>query len=156
MSQIQAVEIQDRAGKLVELYRKLWAKRFQDAPVLDVSSSMESARFLIIKMGYERSQTLITNYMALEDDWILNQGFSLEWLKGNVNKVLVKTNQQQKVDAIYWVVGFSESLVPVLSKNQWEMGKEYWWKPMLFEEYKTKYPNGIKHEKNADSHDVLF
>lgn len=117
MSTLETVIIQGNAQRLLQLYTSLFKDRFGADPILDVNECMEVLRWLIQKVGAEKAEQLLTVFFSLNDEWVINRAFPLQWLQKNINQVIAASVTVDKANRPLYVVGYTTSGVEVLSTN---------------------------------------
>ena len=134
---LESQTLQVKAGTLLEVYRKAFKCRFGQEPDINVSDDTETLRYVIEKIGFDRAKALLECYLLIEDDWLTSQGFSLRWFKNNINRVITQSASHSQTTGLRpkFVVVISVSGHPVCSHNQSEMGPNYWFKPMLWNDW---------------------
>lgn len=162
---INSVDAQVKAGKLLDSYRQNFEARFSESPMVDVGSAMEICKWLVHNVGYEKSLALLHAYFQLKDEWIEKMGYSLQWFKDNINKVIISSGLRNKGDFPVYVVAISESGRPVFSYNKFELKEyfhkgdsPYYYKPVLMSDWvklsTEKKPQVKKEDLEAVGNDV--
>lgn len=113
--QVFGVKTHNQGNKLLQVYADAFKQRFGEAPITN-SDDGEILRNLIDRLGYDKVKTLLIKYLQIQDDWISGQGFSLQWFKSNLNRVITMTDtgNGKKTGPVY-VVNITDKGVPVCS-----------------------------------------
>lgn len=133
---LEAVDVQTKAGKLLDLWSQLFHNRFGEKPIVDISEMMEPFRWLATNFGYDKTVTLLPKYFQIQDDWIRNQGYSIQYFKNNLNKIIAMTGTSLSNEQ--YVVAMTECGAPVLNTNPSIMGTGFWFKPVLHNDWINK------------------
>lgn len=142
-----------KSGMLLDHYRGEFEKYTGEKPVLDVSESMDILKWMTNNVGYDRTRTLISRYFQTKDEWIKGQGFSLIFLKNNVNKIITTTGVLNSVPKPLYVVNISDSGTPITSNNPNIFAGETRFVPQLWDDWvrcgvEQKLALSTKSEKN--------
>lgn len=129
-----------KAGKLLELYKKCFEEKLGQAPMLNIGEAMDVLRWLINNLGYERSVLLIPAYFRIDDDWIKSQGFSLDWFRNNINRVIAMAGKAIRGTEPIYVVNFTTGGYPVCSTNPHAMIEHTRFIPQLWDAWVRTEP----------------
>lgn len=135
MPNVFEVELFRRVQDSVDAYKKAFKELFQAEP--DVTDEDKSAmRRLLQRHKFKSSdlKLLIAAYLALEDDWLRKQGFPLRLMEKNFNSIAVSLGSQAAPKKHY-VVAISESGKPCVDINPGTMGRTYWYKAVLWDDW---------------------
>lgn len=124
-----------KAGKLLELYKRSFEEKFGQSPMINVGEAMEILKWLVSNFTYERTESLIPSYFRIEDDWIKGQGYSLEYFRNNINKVIALSGNKNSSEKQVYVVFYTESGYPVTSHNPNQYAEQTPFKPMLWDDW---------------------
>ena len=103
---------------LTEIYKKAFKERFGQDPVIDTATDYPIFEWAINTLTFPRAKELLAAYLGIEDDWIEEQGFPLGIFKKQINRVIVAIGNTGQIPKEWFLVGHSESGVPVVSKNR--------------------------------------
>lgn len=123
-------------NELLDIYCRAFKARFGIEPILDLQSANQIAGWLIQSVGMAKARLVMDAYLKLDDDWIKEQGFPLEVLKKQINKVIVSMSQDRNSTELH-VVAITQSGEPVLSTDPNAL-KEMGFKSIPWEKYKKK------------------
>lgn len=112
------IDLHKKAQRLWELYKHHFKQRLGEEPVQE-DGAHDILSNLCEKVGYDRMKSIIIRYFQVKDDWVQGQGFSLHWLKNNINKVISLTASATEINGPkpVYVVNITESGAPVCSTN---------------------------------------
>ena len=93
---VETVNLQIKAGKLLDLYRRLFKERFGQDPVTHVTDDTEDLRWVVSSVGFDRAYALLESYFLIQDEWVAGQGFSIRWFKNNINRIITQSAPSKK------------------------------------------------------------
>lgn len=100
-------QMNSQVNQLREHYETQFLQRFGSEPVTS-DEDVSHIRVLLQKLGMDRAKRIIVSFLNLEDDWFREKGYTLEALRNNLNKVLVKSGGTKPK----FFVGWTASGVP--------------------------------------------
>ncbi len=77
----------EQSNYLVELYIKLFTKRFGTKPIFEDGNPQFDQVRNFKRMGGDRSVAIMEHYFLMDDNWFTNQGYSIPCLVKNINRV---------------------------------------------------------------------
>lgn len=77
----------EHSNYLLEVYCALFNKKYNTKPVFEDSNPQFDQIKTFKKMGAERSAAILEHYFSIEDQWFINNAYSIPCLVKNFNRV---------------------------------------------------------------------
>ena len=124
-------------NELVETYREAFKARFENYPILDNDVIFPILDWAIETLTYQKTKDLIKAYLRMNDDWLAEQAFPLEFFKKQINKVIASSSKNIIKQGDLYFVGKTISGVPIYSLDPKTLKSTIArdWEVMLWEEY---------------------
>lgn len=129
-----AVEINRKTNEILDHYQAEFLKLFGQKPAPFDDDDLVPIRWAVQHFTSGDLKPLISKYLTLENDFLLEQGYPLRYFRRHINGVIVASGLRLKFQPQY-VVALSETGRPSCSTDPNYMGKTYYYKPLLMDDW---------------------
>ncbi len=137
---LEVVHIQRQAQRFFDHYETSFEVMYGSRPEYDRSSKDNLAAmewlYKYCKKNHApfiKGNELITAYLGLKDDFLINSGYPLRFFRSKINAIIVGGAMEYDLVKQNYVVGYSESGRPVVSHEPKAVQKHF--KPVLWEDW---------------------
>jgi len=135
MPSIIEVELINRLNWVLDSYIRSFRSIFQTAPDITDEDKAAVRRLLgRVKMDKTQIERLCSEYFLLEDEWLKNNGFQLRFIESRYNAIMARCADIKGFKRHY-VIAINEIGRPQIDHNPNAMGKDFWFKPVLWNEW---------------------